>query len=160
QIGKPPLPAKQFQLEITAKGRLVDEKEFADLIIKTDGKKAVVRLKDVARTELGAAADSYVSLNGKPAVILGVYPLGTTNPKRLSEAIAAKIAELRERMPKGLRLEVSFDFTANLEAPAGQKAAEFLLLDVHSPEATSWERRRDTLTRCEKLLREVAEVQD
>jgi multidrug efflux pump subunit AcrB len=103
---------------------------------------------------------SFVSLNGKHAVVLGIYPLGGSSPEELSQAVAAKAAELGTHLPKGARLDVAFDFTANLGVPDGSKPAEYLLLDVSIPDTASVDRRRETLLRCDKLLREVAGVQD
>ncbi len=102
----------------------------------------------------------YVSLNGKRALVLGIYPLDGSNPKDLSQAVAAKTAELATQGAKGARLEVAFDFTANLGVPDGSKAAEYLLIDDPMPDTASLDRKRETLVRCDKLLREVAGVQD
>ena len=110
--------------------------------------------------EPDADSGSYVSLNGKRAVVLGIYPIGGSSPMELSRAVAAKTAELGTRLPKGVRLDVAFDFTANLGIPDGPKTAEYLLLDVPMPDTASVDRRRETLLRCDKLLREVAGVQD
>jgi multidrug efflux pump subunit AcrB len=163
QPGQPPAGkiAFQYQLTVKALGRLTEPKEFEDIIIKTDDKSALVRLKDVGRVELGAqSAESYVSLNGKPGVILGFYPTGGESPKELSRAVADKLKILRARLPKGLLLEVAFDFTANLEAAGRSTTAEYLLLDLQYPEPASAERMRENLASCEKLLRDVPGVQD
>jgi multidrug efflux pump subunit AcrB len=170
RLGMPPTPlGQQFQLPIATLGRLSDPAEFADIIVKASstGDKApaptapIVRLKDVARTELGAANTvSYVSVNGRPGVVLGVYPTGATSPKKLSRALADKIAGLRPRLPEGLRLEVSFDFTPNLERPEVPRTAEYLLLDLDLPASAGMERREEAMVVCEKLLRNTAGVQD
>jgi multidrug efflux pump len=119
-----------------------------------------VRVKDVGRTELGADAGSHVILNGKPGVALGVNPSGGTSPKELSRAMADKIAKLRARVPEGVRLEIAFDFTRNMEAPGAPKTAEYLLLDLDLKETGSADHVRETLTRCDKLVRDIAGVQD
>jgi multidrug efflux pump subunit AcrB len=161
QIGQPPADKKDGEIIVTTLGRLTEPAQFEDIIVKTDGKAGMVRLKDVGRVELAASStDSYVSLNGKPGVVLGIYPTGGTSPKDLSRAVADRIAMLGAHVPEGLRLEVAFDFTANLEAPGGPKTAEYLLIDVDLPGSASVDRRRETLTRCDKLLHDVAGVQD
>jgi multidrug efflux pump subunit AcrB len=161
QIGQPPADKKDGEIIVTTLGRLAEPAQFEDIIVKTDGKAGMVRLKDVGRVELAASStDSYVSLNGKPGVVLGIYPTGGTSPKDLSRAVADRIAMLGAHVPEGLRLEVAFDFTANLEAPGRPKTAEYLLIDVELPESASVDRRRETLTRCDKLLHDVAGVQD
>jgi RNA polymerase sigma factor (sigma-70 family) len=159
--GEPPMkPGQQLQLTINTMGRLIDPKEFADIIVGKNPDKGIVRLKDVGRAEMGPDSGSYASLNGKRAVVLGIHPLGGSSPKELSRAVAAKTAELGTRLPKGVRLDVAFDFTANLGVPDGPETAEYLLLDVPMPDTASVDRRRETLLRCDKLLREVAGVQD
>jgi multidrug efflux pump subunit AcrB len=102
----------------------------------------------------------YVSLNGKRAVVLGIYPIGGSSPEELRQAVAAKTAELGTQLPKGARLAIAFDFTANLGFPDGSKAAEYLLIDDPMPDTASLDRKRETLVRCDKLLHEVAGVQD
>src|SRR5262249_3125717 len=161
-IGRPSLPpGKDFQFKLPAGGKLKDAEEFENLLIKTDDKGVKIYLRDLGRIELAAAAtDSYVTLNGKPGVLLCIYPTGAGKPEDLSRAVADKIAKLRGRAPEGLQLEVAFDFAANLHAADGPKASEYLLLDVHFPDGTSLERKRGTLGRCEKMFRDVPGVQD
>jgi multidrug efflux pump subunit AcrB len=163
-LGQPPKSAPKFELTITSLGRLTDPKEFGEIILKSsmsDGKTSIVRLKDVGRVEMGAgAADQFVSLNGKTAVVLGVCPIGETSPEKLSRAVADKIAMLSKRLPKGLKLEVAFDFTANLEATSGPKNAEYLLLDLELPVTAAADRVHEALALCDKSLRDVGGVQD
>jgi multidrug efflux pump subunit AcrB len=155
RVGRPPLPdGKEFKFEV--KGPIVDPDKLADLVIHKDDKGNAVRLKDVARLELGPRGyDSQVSLNGKTAVLMLVYPTDAGNPRKLSEAMAAKVAELRAKLPKGVQLDVAADFSAK-----GRKADEYVLVDVQLPDGASLERIWDTVARCDQLLRKVEGVQD
>jgi multidrug efflux pump subunit AcrB len=153
---------QEFQLTIGALGRLTEPEQFADIIIKAGTEGNIVYLKDVARVESGSSsADRSASFNGKPGVVLAIYPTGAKTPKEVSRAVADKLAALRDRAPKGLDYQIVFDFTANLETPNKPTTPEYLLLDVHVPaNDASSELTRQTLTRCEKGLREVQGVQD
>ena len=75
QIGQPPVPAGQiFQYTMSTLGRLSDAEQFADMILKTDTQGRVVRLRDVARIELGAQGyDQSCTLDRKPSVALSIY---------------------------------------------------------------------------------------
>jgi RNA polymerase sigma factor (sigma-70 family) len=161
QVGQPPTPkGQEFQFTINSLGRLTDAKEFADIIVKAGNDGRIVRLKEVGRVELVPESGSYVSLNGQRAAVLGIYASGGSSPKELSRTVAARTAELGPLLPKGARLDVAFDFTANLGVPDGSRAAEYLLLDVPMPDNASVERKHETLLRCDKLLRKVAGVED
>ncbi len=80
-VGGPPTPhGQEFTYAITAQGRLVSEKEFGQIIIRENPDGSVVRLKDVARVELGAQLYNIVGkLNGKPSAILAIYQLPDSN---------------------------------------------------------------------------------
>src|SRR4030081_3063611 len=75
QIGQPPVPSGQvFQYTMTTKGRLSDAEQFANMVIKSDPQGRIVRMKDVARIELGAQGyDQSCTLNGKESVALSLY---------------------------------------------------------------------------------------
>ena len=81
QVGGPPTPhGQEFTYAITAQGRLVTENEFGDIIVRENPDGSVVRLKDVARVELGAQLYNIVGrLNGKPSAILAIYQLPDSN---------------------------------------------------------------------------------
>jgi multidrug efflux pump subunit AcrB len=150
-----------FVLSVETLGRLTDAEQFADLILKTTADGRRVRLKDVARIELGKDDwQNHVSLNGKPGVVLAIYPSGGTRLQELSPEVRDKLSFLRARLPDGLRLEVAFDFTANLEAPDRPTTPEYLLLDPVWPAGAATERKHKGLRRCEELLRDVEGVKD
>src|SRR5262249_13982458 len=76
QIGQPPVPrGQEFQYTITTLGRLADEEQFANMILKSEGGR-IVYMKDVAKIELGALSyDQTCTLNGRPSVALAIYQL-------------------------------------------------------------------------------------
>jgi RND family efflux transporter MFP subunit len=141
-------------------GRLIDPETLADLIVKTDSDRRVVRLKDVAHLELGAGrSPGYTSLDGEPAAVLAIRTLPDASPRKVSAAVRKIVAELRPRLPEGLELSTPFDFTANIETPDRPTTPEYLLLDPELPAGASEERTRKLLERSEALARQVQGVQ-
>ena len=141
-------------------GRLIDADTLADMVLKTDGEGRMVRLKDVARIELGAGGGSHqASLDGNPAVALAVHTLWDVSPRKLSADVRKVVAELHSRLPEGLDLTIPFDFTANIEAPNRPETPDYLLLDPDLPVGASGERTRKLLDRSEALVRQVQGVQ-
>ena len=113
QIGQPPVPDGQvFQYTMTTLGRLVDEPQFDNIIVKTDTTGRTTRLKDVARAELGALAyDQACSLDGSPSVALSVYQLPGSNALDTAKIVRAKMEELRDRFPAGVDYSIVYDTT-------------------------------------------------
>jgi len=112
-IGQPPVPSGQdFQLTINTQGRLLDEQQFGEIIIKQGGQGQVTRIRDVARVEL-AARDYSVSsqLSGKPAAALVIFQLPGSNAIDTSDAVRAKLAELKKSFPPGVDYRVIYDTT-------------------------------------------------
>src|SRR5262249_10297862 len=118
----------------------VDPEQLANLILKADGEGRMIRLKDVARVELGAGRrHSRASLDGKPVVAVVLHPTGGANPRKLRTALRESLAGVRARLPDGLALDDSFDFTANRERLDRSPTREFLLLDLDMPAFASAE---------------------
>jgi RND family efflux transporter MFP subunit len=137
-----------------------DALKLEDVILKADGEGRVIRLKDVAAVELGARRrQSQASLDGKAVAALVIHPTGEVRPQTLCAAVRDRLTLLRAHLPRGLDLDVAFDFTANLEAPNRPTTPEYLLLDLDFPAGTSTERIFQGLSRCEALLRRVPGVQ-
>ncbi len=113
QIGQAPaLPGQEFQYNIKAKGRLSEVSEFEDIILRTGTDGSVVRVRDVARVELGAQAYSqFGRLNGEPTTLIGVYQLPGANALDTATLVRAKMRELAERFPEGLEYTVPYDTT-------------------------------------------------
>ncbi len=113
-IGQEPVPAgQQFQYALRAKGRLSEVQEFADIIVRTGASGAFVRLRDVARIELGAANYGwYGRLNGKPSANLAVYQLPDANALDVADGVRRQLEILKARFPDDLEYSVAYDTTA------------------------------------------------
>lgn len=97
--------AQALQFTLKTKGRLADVKEFENIIIRSNMDGSNVRIKDIARVELGAQSYSNLGLvNGKPAAIVMVSQLPDANIINLSKAVHAKVDELNSRMTNGIKI--------------------------------------------------------
>ncbi|MDP9279995.1 MAG: efflux RND transporter permease subunit, partial [Gemmatimonadota bacterium] len=103
-VGAPPMnDPVAYQLTVVARGRLTDEKEFGNIIVRTGADGAVTRLRDVARIELGPGTFGLRALlDNKPAVAIVVFQSPGSNALALSSAIRAKMADLKTRFPQGV----------------------------------------------------------
>ncbi|RMF03600.1 MAG: efflux RND transporter permease subunit, partial [Alphaproteobacteria bacterium] len=112
-----PAPATQkFQYTIQAKGRLADVEEFKAIVIRARPDGSIIRLRDVARVELGAETYGwYGMLNGKPAALLAVYQLPDANALDLAKGIRAQMERLAQRFPEDLTYGVTYDTTLYVE---------------------------------------------
>ncbi|MEM6463158.1 MAG: multidrug efflux RND transporter permease subunit [Pseudomonadota bacterium] len=112
-IGAPPTAADQkFQLTLTARGRLRSAEEFENIILGSGENSAVIRVKDVARVELGAEDYSFVStLDDSPTVGLGVMQLPGANALQLAAQVREAMAEISQNFPEGLEYTVLYDTT-------------------------------------------------
>ena len=113
QLGAEPLPKNSdYLLSINAQGRLKDETEFGNIILKTSEDGSIVRLRDVARIEMGSGSYALRSqLNNKDAVGIGIFQAPGANAIDLSNAVRAKMAELATRFPDGLAWRAPYDPT-------------------------------------------------
>src|SRR5437868_13688602 len=112
-VGAPPMPHPvAYQLTVRAHGRLADEKEFGDIIVKTGANGQVTRLRDVARIELGASEFGLRALlNNKSAVAIVVFQAPGSNALALSTDVRNKMSELKQRFPQGLDWSAVYDPT-------------------------------------------------
>src|SRR6266849_2754122 len=112
-IGQPPMSrGVPFQLTVNAQGRLLDEQEFSDIVIKSGMEGQVTRVRDVARVELAARDYSMDSkLNGQPNSSIGIFQLPGSNSIETSDAVRATMEKLKERFPPGLEYRIVFDTT-------------------------------------------------
>ncbi|MDR6314369.1 multidrug efflux pump subunit AcrB [Klebsiella variicola] len=101
QLGAEPLPQESdFLISINAQGRLHTEEEFGNIILKTAQDGSLVRLRDVARIEMGSGSYALRSqLNNKDAVGIGIFQSPGANAIDLSNAVRAKMAELATPLP-------------------------------------------------------------
>lgn len=111
-LGAQPSGSADFQLLINVKGRLTELSEFEDIIIKVGQNAEVIRLKDVARVELGATSYALRSLlDNKDAVAIPVFQASGSNAIQISDDVCAKMAELSKGFPEGLEYEIVYDPT-------------------------------------------------
>lgn len=105
-----------FELNVRTKGRLETPEEFGNIIVKSGENGRLVRLKDVARVELGA--ESYTTrgyLGSKPAVALPIFQRPGTNAIKTSEDVEAKMRELAKSFPPGLEYRIAYNPTKFVE---------------------------------------------
>ncbi|MGD9600542.1 MAG: efflux RND transporter permease subunit [Gammaproteobacteria bacterium] len=110
-IGAPPAGEHvEFQLSVNTQGRLATEAEFGEIIIATAPDGGILRLRDVARIELGAGDYSLRSLlDNKPAVAIGIFQAPGSNAVALSRAVQRMMAELKQDFPQGLDYQVVYN---------------------------------------------------
>jgi HAE1 family hydrophobic/amphiphilic exporter-1 len=115
QVGMPPAPPDQsFQYTVDIKSRLDDPKEFGDIIVKDQTAQGgrLVRLKDVARIDLGAQTYSQdFNLNGKPAAGIAIYQTPDANSLKVAAEVDAKMKELSRHFPPGLEYSIPYNTT-------------------------------------------------
>ena len=113
QIGAEPAPAGQeFTYSVRAQGRLETEEEFGNIVIRANQDGSMVRLKDVARTELGSQMYNMIGrMNGKPAALIAIYQLPGSNAIQTMDAAKKLMDEMKERFPADLDYVTSLDTT-------------------------------------------------
>ena len=118
RIGARPVSNDQrLQLNIQTKGRLNSAADFENIVIRTNADGSVLKLKDVARVELGAAnLDRETRLNGRPAAALAFYQTPGANAISTMKAIRAQMAELAKSFPDDLEWKVTYDPTTFVTA--------------------------------------------
>lgn len=128
-LGEPPMPSQNaFQLAINTQGRFIEPEEFENVIVKTGKDGRLIRVRDIARVELGArdyVTNSY--LNGKPAVAILVFQQPGSNALSTADEIQAKLADLSENFPDGLAYNIVYNPT------------EFVRQSVHAVYKTIFE---------------------
>jgi HAE1 family hydrophobic/amphiphilic exporter-1 len=121
QIGGEPVPkGQEFTYAVRAQGRLISSEEFGQIVIRANPDGSVLRLKDVARIELGAQTYNLAGrFNGKPSAILAIYQLPGSNAVAAAKAVRERIAQLKQRFPADLDYQFGLDTT--LAVSAGMK---------------------------------------
>ena len=113
--GEPIPPGQQFAYAVRAQGRLVSPQEFGEIVIRESPEGGVVRVKDVARMELGAQDYSTVGrLNGKPGAVVAVYQLPGSNAVDAANGVNKLMAELKTRFPGDMDYAVALDTTRSV----------------------------------------------
>jgi HAE1 family hydrophobic/amphiphilic exporter-1 len=118
QIGGEPVPkGQEFTYTVRSQGRLVTPEEFGDIVVRANPEGSTLRLKDVARIELGAQTYSFDSrFKDVPAAALGIYQLPGSNAIAAATGVRAKLEQLARRLPKDMEYAVSVDTTKAVTA--------------------------------------------
>src|SRR5918994_6219731 len=113
QIGAEPVPrGQQFTYTVRAQGRLLTAEEFGDVVVRANPDGSIVRMKDVARVELGAQSYNQIGrLNGNPSAIIAIYQLPGSNAIDTMNRAKQLMEELKRRFPQDLDYTVSLDTT-------------------------------------------------
>jgi len=113
KIGQAPTGGPQEMVyTVTTKGRLVDPREFENIIIRASPNGTTLKLKDVARVELGSKDYDFVGrINGQEATLIGIFLQPGANALDAGQAVKDKLAELSTRFPDGLTYKVAYDTT-------------------------------------------------
>ncbi|MGY3584793.1 hydrophobe/amphiphile efflux-1 (HAE1) family protein [Bradyrhizobium sp. USDA 4341] len=113
RIGARPISNdQQFQFNVQTQGRLTTSKQFGDIVLRANPDGSVLRIRDVARVEIGAQnMDSESRIDGNPGVPMGIYLAPGANAVTTARAVQATLAKLSERFPSGLTYLVQYDST-------------------------------------------------
>jgi HAE1 family hydrophobic/amphiphilic exporter-1 len=130
QIGGEPVPpGQQFTYTVRAPGRLPSAEEFGQIIVRAKSDGGILRLRDVARVELGASSYSVIGrYNGKPAALIAIYQAPGSNAVTTAAAIRKVMEEARTRFPEGLDYVVALDTT--LAVTSGIKDIEHTIIEA------------------------------
>jgi hydrophobe/amphiphile efflux-1 (HAE1) family protein len=119
KIGQSPAPeGTAFEMQVSAIGRLSDPQQFGDIVVRANpAAGSVVRLRDVARVELGALQYASSGFFGdEPTVVLAIYQMPGSNALDLQQGIKTKMEELSKRFPKGIEYAMHYDTTKFVSA--------------------------------------------
>jgi HAE1 family hydrophobic/amphiphilic exporter-1 len=113
QVGGEPIPqGQEYTYSVRAQGRLMTEQQFADIVVRANPDGSLVKMRDVARVELGAQMYNMVGrLNGKPAAIVAIYQLPGSNAIDTMNKATALMEEAKTRFPADLDYTISLDTT-------------------------------------------------
>lgn len=127
-VGAPPTDAlNQFQFSLTSKGRLQTAEEFGNIVIKTDANGAMLRLRDVGRVDLGSSSYSNIShVSNRQAGLIGIYQLPGANAIDVAKRVEARLAELQQYFPEGVKYNVILNTTDVVNASIDEVLVTFL----------------------------------
>jgi HAE1 family hydrophobic/amphiphilic exporter-1 len=130
QIGGPPAaPGTEFTYTVRTQGRLLDEHEFGDIVLRTLPDGSQVQLKDVARLELGTMLYNSVGRhNAKPSAVIAVFQIPGTNAVAVADSVKATMADLAKKFPRDMEYLISLDTT--LPVTEGIKEIVHTLLEA------------------------------
>src|SRR5499433_854620 len=114
RLGGPPSPTgQQFTYTVRAQGRLLKPEEFGDVVVRLNPDGSTVRLRDVARIELGALDYTQIGrLNGQPSAVIAIFQTPGSNALAVAKGLKATMQQLKQRFPADLDYQISLDTTA------------------------------------------------
>ena len=119
--------ANAFQYTLSVKGRLSSPDEFGNIILRSESEGKMLRLKDVARIDLGSASYSVVSqLRGHPTAAIAIYQQPGSNSLDVSKGVKEKMKELAQNFPSGIEYNVTLDTTDVINASIDEVLVTFL----------------------------------
>src|SRR5439155_354082 len=122
RIGSAPTPQRQqIQLTISTQGRLTRTEEFDNIVVRANADGSVVRVKDVARADLGAKTqERYARYYGAPAAAIGIYQSPGANAVEVARHVRDTLDQLKQRFPDDVAYDVFFDTTVFVTATVGE----------------------------------------
>src|SRR4051812_5580917 len=122
RIGSAPTPQQQqIQLTITTQGRLTRTEEFQNIVVRANSDGSVVRVKDVARVDLGAKTqERYARYNGAPAAAIGIYQSPGANAVEVARQVREPLEKLKQPFPDDVAYDVFFDPPVFVTATVGE----------------------------------------
>ena len=113
QVGQEPSPVDQdFQFTVNMRGKLNSTEEFKNIIVKTTNDGGMIRVRDIAKVELGSQSYNIsTQLNGQPSAAVAVFLQPEANALKVAEGVKAKIDELSQKFPEGMKATIPFDTT-------------------------------------------------
>ena len=116
QVGGEPIPSGQkFTYAVRAQGRLETPEEFGEIVVRANPDGSFVRVKDIARIDLGAQTYNLRGrMNGRPAAILALYQLPGTNAVKAAQSVRKLMEEAKQRFPADMDYVVSLDQTLSV----------------------------------------------
>ncbi len=120
KIGAEPVAnGQQLTYTVTAKGRLLSPEDFGNIVLKAEGPNGLVRLRDVARIELGAENyDRTTAVNGAPVSGMGIYLQSGANALDTAKRVRARLDEMQKSFPEGMEYFIPYDTTRFIQASA------------------------------------------
>jgi HAE1 family hydrophobic/amphiphilic exporter-1/multidrug efflux pump len=113
RVGEEPTQGDaDFTFSVTTQGRLAEPEQFENIVVRTTDTGGIVRLRDVARVELGSREYNFsAARNGKPTVPIGIFLKPGANALEVGNAVKARMREMQERFPAGLDWSIPYDTT-------------------------------------------------
>ncbi len=115
--GEPAPPGTEFTYTVRLPDRLQSEKEFGEIVVRTSADGSQVKIKHIARVELGVVSyDGITRLNGKPCAMIAIYQAPGSNAVALAETVKTTMSDLSRSFPKSIRYDISGDTTTAITA--------------------------------------------